>query len=1038
VTRLSDLPTEDPGAVETLRDILGIDAIDGRVTAAESALSNSGATMVLQANIVTSPEDVEASGNLLENDTTTVGTLRVFEYWISGMIGAFAAGTSTPVPNYGEVTIYADGEYSFRPMQNLFGQMPVINYSVTNGREFRVSSLLITFQEVDDAPIAASNAAMTEINQPVTFGFLGNDSDPEGTAITLTHINESPAVVGVSIPVPNGSVVLNEDSTITFTPAADFEGNSVFPYTISSGSLSSDGMINVQVGFDNIPLFSPVSPILEGDYFDEAMVNFGNTAMARVGNIWNNGVNVTDATYSAGQGNFDLGQREPWLYDRATSVYILYLRTKDASILAKALEYAELYMDGVIITYDLANFSTGGGVAGDPKYLYPIIAWWYERETGDARYRPHAAGLYRQAKASFPVAYSAGSALWTERNMNYTLQACLAQYWITGDPQALTDAENYFETVLSMSTLTGAPLHPHSQHEGTSISTPITSPWMAAMLVDTLIQLYRTNGDERIVQWIARYCDFVVANAFYTNNEAIEFMGRLVPAYLVGTTIKYPSDGGAWDDGEHAFDVAHMLMKGVWAKQRLSQDVTAMQAMIDEMFIVARAVFGIWTRTTNGLPKYRVNPPRKWPWWFRHAYSRNYFAGIVPLAPINLTLPTISGSTPAGSVLTITPGTWAGDPVPTITRQVLRNGVPIPGATGLTYTSTEDDVGATLIPSETAENIGGIVTRQGASGIVPTAAGSPVITAQPVSQTVSDGADASFSLTFTGAPTPTIQWQQSTDNGATWTDMSGRTSVPLLLTAVDPSMSGRKLRCRLENPGDTIYSSVVTLYVAVALDAIAFNGSQGAVLTQSLFPPGAANFTIQALVRFDGARFGNKRLLSNRFIADRIASFGTANNFPDYTIAVGDSQTGWGGGEINFVPVVGEYYFVSFSADAVLNPGLFEGAIQDSADGTFYSDTRNKGIPELLGHVGIEINGGGYPSEGLNMSYQHVRAFIGQRSLADLENDAGSADTTDALFWWVFEDNGSGGVSVRDATGNNRVPTLIGGTLTTGPVAPLV
>lgn len=1019
---------------------MGIDSIEQRLSDAEAALTPS---MVLAPNAITTPEDVEATGNVLANDTTTVGVLRVVEYWVAGSIGSVAAGVATTILGVGELIIYPDGEFSFTPLANYNGAVPAVNYTATNGQDLKMSSLVITIQAVDDAPVAGSNAAMTAVNEPVTFGILGNDYDPEGSPITLTHINGQVATVGATITVPNGTVVRNLNNTLTFTPAADFEGNSVFPYTIQSGSLSSTGTIDVQVGFENIPLISPVAAILEGDYFDEAAVNFGKTAMGRVGNLWNNGVNVSDATYSSQYGAFDLGQREPWLYDRATQIYKLHLRTRDETILAKALEYAELYMGGVVMTYDLADFTTGGGVAGDPKYLYPIIAWWYERETGDTRYRPQAAGLYRQALASFPITYSPGAALWTERNMNYAIQACLAQYWITGDAEALENAEAYFATLVSMATATGAPLHPHSQHEGTSISTPITSPWMGALLVETLIQLFRTNGDEAIVSWIARYCDFIVANAFYVNNEAPEFLGLRVPAYLVGNGIYYPDAGGPFGDSEHSYDVAIMLQKGIWAKQRLSQSTAAMQAIVDEQLVVARAVFDGWTRNTVGLPHYRVNPPRKYAWWFNAAYTKNPFAGVVPLAPISLTLPTISGNTPAGSVLTVTPGTWAGDPTPTITRQWRRAGVAISGATGTTYTTVEADVGEEITVAETATNTGGSVTRESAVGITVTAAGSPVITSQPSSQTVLAGDDAVFTVAFTGIPTPAAQWEESTDGGETSSDVVGATSATLTRADVNAGMSGRMYRCRVSNSGDTVHSDWATLYVAVQLAAATFGPSDGAVLTQALLPPGAANFTIEALVRLDAARLPQRRILTNRYIAGRTISIGTAGNFTgnpatEYVVAVGDSQTGWTGGELPAIPTQGEWYLMTVSADGSVDGGEFRGTLQALSGGTLHSDNRAKGVLGILNHVGFEVNSGGLANEGLSMSVQYVRAFASQRTLEQIDADRSGVNVGDTLFWWVFEDNGSGGLTVRDASGNGRVPTLVGGTLGVGPVAPLV
>jgi hypothetical protein len=44
----------------------------------------------------------------------------------------------------------------------------------------------------------------------------------------------------------------------------------------------------------------------------------------------------------------------------------------------------------------------------------------------------------------------------------------------------------------------------------------------------------------------------------------------------------------------------------------------------------------------------------------------------------------------------------------------------------------------------------------------------PVITLQPVSQTVAPGSPVNFTATASGTPTPTLQWQLSSDGGASW------------------------------------------------------------------------------------------------------------------------------------------------------------------------------------------------------------------------------------------------------------------------------
>jgi hypothetical protein len=65
----------------------------------------------------------------------------------------------------------------------------------------------------------------------------------------------------------------------------------------------------------------------------------------------------------------------------------------------------------------------------------------------------------------------------------------------------------------------------------------------------------------------------------------------------------------------------------------------------------------------------------------------------------------------------------------------------------------------------------------------------PAITSQPVSQTVSAGASATFTATASGRPTPTVHWQVSTD-GATWNNITGATSTTLTLTSVTIALSG--------------------------------------------------------------------------------------------------------------------------------------------------------------------------------------------------------------------------------------------------------
>ncbi len=57
--------------------------------------------------------------------------------------------------------------------------------------------------------------------------------------------------------------------------------------------------------------------------------------------------------------------------------------------------------------------------------------------------------------------------------------------------------------------------------------------------------------------------------------------------------------------------------------------------------------------------------------------------------------------------------------------------------------------------------------------------GAPVVTTQPMSQSVAPGGTATFTAAASGTPTPAVQWEVSIDHGSTWIDVPGLTSTTL-------------------------------------------------------------------------------------------------------------------------------------------------------------------------------------------------------------------------------------------------------------------
>lgn len=84
-----------------------------------------------------------------------------------------------------------------------------------------------------------------------------------------------------------------------------------------------------------------------------------------------------------------------------------------------------------------------------------------------------------------------------------------------------------------------------------------------------------------------------------------------------------------------------------------------------------------------------------------------YVYGFSAVAPVNVAPPVLAGRVFAGHTLTITPGTWTGTPVINYSYQFLADGVPIPGATGLTYLVDFTTEYKTITAIETATGPGG-------------------------------------------------------------------------------------------------------------------------------------------------------------------------------------------------------------------------------------------------------------------------------------------------------------------------------------------
>jgi hypothetical protein len=86
---------------------------------------------------------------------------------------------------------------------------------------------------------------------------------------------------------------------------------------------------------------------------------------------------------------------------------------------------------------------------------------------------------------------------------------------------------------------------------------------------------------------------------------------------------------------------------------------------------------------------------------------------------------------------------------------------------------------------------------------------------------VTEGESASFEAAAEGVPTPTVQWQVSTNGGTSWSNVSGDTSDTLNISDATTSESGNQYRAVFTNVVEAVGSTAATLTVTAKQSTVA-------------------------------------------------------------------------------------------------------------------------------------------------------------------------------------------------------------------------
>jgi hypothetical protein len=138
----------------------------------------------------------------------------------------------------GTAKLNSNGSISFTPASGYSGTTS-FGYSISDGNggsanaQVSVSVAASSLQ----TPVAMDDLASLGSIDPVVIPVLANDSDPQGAKLTVTGVTQG----------SKGTVAINADGTVTYSPAKSFKSSDSFSYTISNGSKSASASVQVNL-----------------------------------------------------------------------------------------------------------------------------------------------------------------------------------------------------------------------------------------------------------------------------------------------------------------------------------------------------------------------------------------------------------------------------------------------------------------------------------------------------------------------------------------------------------------------------------------------------------------------------------------------------------------------------------------------------------------------------------------------------------------------------------------------------------------------
>ena len=227
----------------------GTDSFTYTIIDAQGATATATVTVtVLPIN--DAPEAVDDVFNVRANETLSIAAPGFLANDTDADGDTVIAVSITDGVDHGTLTAFPNGDFTYTPNAGFVGT-DSFSYQVSDGHG-GTDTATVTINVLpagNAAPVVVDDTFSTQERNPLLLsapGLLGNDSDPDGDVLSITGYTQG----------AHGSVFVGADGSLAYQPFLGFVGTDSFTYTVSDGTDTTQGTVNVTV-VEGTPIAAP-------------------------------------------------------------------------------------------------------------------------------------------------------------------------------------------------------------------------------------------------------------------------------------------------------------------------------------------------------------------------------------------------------------------------------------------------------------------------------------------------------------------------------------------------------------------------------------------------------------------------------------------------------------------------------------------------------------------------------------------------------------------------------------------------------------